>query len=657
MGLFHNLLDTYDKCQNIVGIVRSDSRGESDEKKTLLPIFHTTLKSEICVFINDKGNFIDAQRNNKAQTIIIPCTEASEGRSGKVTDNNVNSHPLCDQIDYVGGIDEIKFKDYIKGLLKWKNFASGTAKSSLEAIYTYINKRSLVADLINKNIFKDNEFDGEGENKKLNNEKIRKIGICFSVEIPDYKYYSVWEDKNLRQSWIDFTKSQTVEGKEELFDYLSGDKVQSVASQHPKKINLATANSKLLSCNDTSGFTFRGRFEKQDQAIIIDYEKSQKMHQVLKWLINNYGYNTDTQSIIVWAVDNKTQPVTTPYENSCLLFNCIESKCTDGDLIIEAEKEIFADYSKKLNNFLAGYGKESNIKDHSRKICIAIFDAATSGRMGLTFYQELNEKEYLKNIVDWHNETSYFLTAWIKENVDNGKEKYKVVKYIGAPSFEDILFAVYGKPKSGNDQGYQILKRKVRKQLLECMFGNFSFPKNIAESAAIRASHPLSFTDKNNSFSVNEWKKSLDIACALIRKYIKQQKKEEIKMELEEKRDDRDYLYGRLLAIADKLEDYALYKSDKKGERTTNAVRLMAAFSVKPFQTWGILYNQLLPYINQLNGAHFYKSIINDVKALFKSGDYESNKTLSPLYLLGYSAQYRALSNKKEENNNVKQQN
>ena len=126
-------------------------------------------------------------------------------------------------------------------------------------------------------------------------------------------------------------------------------------------------------------------------------------------------------------------------------------------------------------------------------------------------------------------------------------------------------------------------------------------------------------------------------------------------MELEEKRQDRDYLFGRLLAVADKMESVALYKQDKSNQRATNAVRLMSSFAVKPFSTWLVLYNQLLPYRNQLQGAGYYQSIIDSIMVLFKSGDYEenNNKPLSALYLLGYSAQNRTLNNKnknKEEN-------
>src|SRR5690606_4203261 len=106
---------------------------------------------------------------------------------------------------------------------------------------------------------------------------------------------------------------------------------------------------------------------------------------------------------------------------------------------------------------------------------------------------------------------------------------------------------------------------------------------------------------------------------------------------------------GRLLAVADRLEQRALSKSGKREERATNAIRIMSSFSVKPYSTWGILWKQLLPYINQLNGAGYFVSIINEILSLFEKGDFEDNRPLSPLYLLGYSNQIHAFYKKKEE--------
>lgn len=638
MGLFQNLLETYEKCADAIGIVQTDADGNANEKKTLLPICHMTFKSEICVTIDKGGNFVSASRDSKETTIIIPCTESSSGRA-----SGIAAHPLCDQLDYVGGINDSKSEAYLSGLSSWKDNTI-----ELNAIYNYVSGKTMINDLMNSSIFKDGEYQTQKKNteRQLDNEKIRKIGIRFIVQA-DGNVTRVWESVDLRNAWINHILD-SVACNGSVFDYLSGEAVSQIAAQHPKNINSFTGNAKLLSCNDTSGFTFRGRFSEQDDAVIIDYIQSQKMHQMLRWLIANYGYAVDSQVIVTWGVDSNTEVKAKAQDNTFELFEDMETFKTDADILSEASSKIYAEYASKLKNLLQGYGNANNMKHHARKICIAAFDAATTGRMGLVFYQELLENEYLQRIVDWHIDTSYFLTAWKKEKDGKDKGKNIPIHYIGAPSYDDILFAVYG--KSHGDKAYYILKKKTRKQLLECMFGNFAFPKCMIEMAANRASRPMTFTDSNGKFSENDWKRSISVTCALTRKFYKEQK-EEIQLELDTSRTDRDYLYGRLLSVADKLERTALYKADKQDTRATNATRLMSAFQIKPYSTWGQLYNQLIPYKNQLNGAGYYQSLIDRIMVLFPKGAYEDNSPLSPLYLLGYSAQNRALSqNNKNEN-------
>lgn len=648
MGLFQNLLETYEKCKDTVGIVQYDADGEANEKKTFLPIFHTTFKSQICITLDSGGNFTKAERDKKDVTIIIPCTDSSAGRS-----SGIAAHPLCDQIDYVGGINNGKTSAYLDGLATWENYAVGVAKNKLKAVHVYVSTGTMMSDLEGSQIFKDSEYKEYGDTKTLNHEKTRKIGVRFAVETAGDYTPEVWKDIDLRQSWIEYITPKNINPENNLFDYLCGVPAGQIATQHPKNINSMTGNAKLLSCNDTSGYTFRGRFSKQDEAVAVDYEQSQKMHQTLRWLINNYGYNTDSQTIIVWAVDVDTSPPARPYDNSRNMLFSLPSVKTDSDKLSDAELSIDANYSNKLRSLFQGYGKADNIKQHARKICIAIFDAATTGRMGLTFYQEMPQDDYLENIAKWHEETSYHLTAWKKEKDDKGKDKLTPVHYIGAPSYDDILVAVYGKARGGNDAGYNTLKKKVRKQLLECMFGNFAFPKNMVDMASVRASNPMSFTDNNGKFSPGDWNRSISITCALARKYYRKAQlyEEGIALDIDETREERAYLYGRLLAVADRLEKTALYKADKNDTRPTNAVRLMAAFAVKPYHTWGVLYQQLIPYINQLNGAGYYQSIIDGIMIKL-SKEYENNEPLSPLYLLGFSAQRRAFLNNKNIQNN-----
>lgn len=196
MGLFQNLLQTYEKCKDAIGIVRIGNNGEINERKTFLPIFHTLFKSHICITLDGSGNFLDARRDNKELPIIIPCTDSSAGRS-----SGVAAHPLCDQLDYVSGLNDEKLNGYLNQLKKWHDAAFGAAKLKLSAIYEYVSKKTMLADLTEKQIFRNTELNEDSDDKTPNKEKIRKLGIRFRIELQDDLSPNVWEDKKLRESW------------------------------------------------------------------------------------------------------------------------------------------------------------------------------------------------------------------------------------------------------------------------------------------------------------------------------------------------------------------------------------------------------------------------------------------------------------------------
>jgi CRISPR-associated protein Csd1 len=114
-------------------------------------------------------------------------------------------------------------------------------------------------------------------------------------------------------------------------------------------------------------------------------------------------------------------------------------------------------------------------------------------------------------------------------------------------------------------------------------------------------------------------------------------------MALEKQRTDRDYLFGRLLALAEHIEERALYLS--KENRETNAARMMHIFSEQPFQTWEKLYDRLTQgYFSRLQTKRpeflfRMKNLIGEINCLFLPGDFEKREKLSGLYLLGYHCQ------------------
>lgn len=107
--------------------------------------------------------------------------------------------------------------------------------------------------------------------------------------------------------------------------------------------------------------------------------------------------------------------------------------------------------------------------------------------------------------------------------------------------------------------------------------------------------------------------------------------------------------YDMLLRKKDgNFEESVLRKQGVK-DRPTNAIKLMSNFTAKPYTTWGTLWKQLTPYLKSANGGSWFRNEVDDVMALFKEGDFEDNKALSPMFLLGYSCQRRASRRKAQE--------
>ena len=99
---------------------------------------------------------------------------------------------------------------------------------------------------------------------------------------------------------------------------------------------------------------------------------------------------------------------------------------------------------------------------------------------------------------------------------------------------------------------------------------------------------------------------------------------------------DRSYLFGCLLAIADKAESEAYSKEDR-GVRVTNAKRYWNTFSQRPYQTWQTIEEHLRPYMTRLQKSQVkYEKWINEIMGKMAPADFTDNSRLEPLYLLGY---------------------
>ena len=619
MSWFGKLIETYDRVSDISGI--SDREGK--DSNVLLPQNHMTAKTDICITLDGDGNFRRAEET--PQKIIIPCTEDSSSRT-----SGIQAHPLHDQLGYLL-FSKKKHDAFIAQLALWKD-----CHPKVTAVYKYIMGNTIADDLRKEAIVIDvNENDENGQRKpekKIIEEqkKVDRLFVRFRVEVNGDLVPNLWEDKDVIEAWQNHCAAS--QSKEKMLCYATGIMGPS-ADKHPKGINPSANGAKLISCNDNTNYTYRGRFSKPDQANTIGENASYKAHAMLKYLIATQGYKCDSQAVVAWTIDDGSA-LLDPFEDSLGIYaDCIK---TEKDKLLEAQNELGVDYAKKFRNALGSRGNAKFLTNQVRRVAVIATDAATTGRMGITFYQDLSENEYNERIVAWHESCNWFSY--------NRKSKRE---YISAPSADSIIAVVYGEPKGEN---YVKIKKQARERLLSNIVCGESLDRSWITAAVARVSSPFSYSKKEGGWDKNNWEKAKDVTCAIVKKYFND-KGGSFFMELDTTCNDRDYLFGRLLAIADRLESHARYLQvgiSDTDKRPTNAVRYITAFASKPMRTWNLIYKQLNPYMQRLDGAEGYQKIIDEVMSLFNPDEY-SDGALDGKYLLGYSLQRRALFNKKEE--------
>ena len=624
MGLWQLLAAGYDASPELA---RVDAGG-------LYPLSTTTISNQsnslVILTLGPNGEFrgkdVVQKRNDKRgiplRTFPIPVTQESLSRSSSGAWKS--PHPLFDQCEYVfpaidGGVQkDTKKNTQYKTLLK--EFAeSEFAPTFVKAVWSYVS---------------DENRDFEAE---LPEGTKPKMPILFRVEEPGVANSNLWERPELFSAWHTFytCKIQTESGQ--TLDFISGGR-DTVAQLHPKKIALAAGNAKLISANDTKNFVFRGIFQhpednKQDDfkrrfgltdAVTIGYESSQKAHQFLRYLIATQGIHCGEQVIVPFANRSGARPLPAPPVTDDDEDWGENEITTTADVMTKLGANTGLDYAKSLGKALAGFTPDRLVEAHA-PTAIAIFESATPGRLSVTYYRELARDEYLENVRRWHESCKW--PIWRK-----AKDSGKPFVVFGAPSFERVLQASFGWAKGTADTGYQKLKQRVRAQLIRSVFDNAPLPTDFVSNAIRRASNPLAVTT-NGKFDRNRFLATLATTCALL-KHNTQNTEESFDMSIDLARTDRDYLYGRLLGAADKLEEYALRKKENS-RLVTAAIRYMQTFSMRPATTWQVIHNQLLPYIQQVKGTIAFREI-QAIHELGAPETFADDAPLSGLYLVGY---------------------
>ena len=602
MGLLQKAVETYDAMAGRVGIVYEK------EKEPLAPISHMMARPQIKITLDQDGNFVTAQALDKdTPKIIIPATEESAGRTVKAAEL---PHPLCDYLRYLLPQNQVEYQHYISQLSGWAN--SPFTHPKLHVVLNYVQGGTILADLNQAGITAEEkamvcwEINGLGEN--IN-------GPC-------------WTDRTLMNAFIDYCREKRA-GTSPVLCMVSG-KMEVPAGQHPKGVIPINGNAKLISANDSGGFTYRGRFDEAEQAATVGYTASQKAHNALRWLVANESISFGGRTFLCWSPQGVQIPKATgPMGRKG--GGTVQRSATPSQ------------YQKQLRKALSGW--KENLGP-SAGVVIAAFDAATTGRLAVTYYNELPASDFLDRLHDWEASC-----CW--ENGPYG---------IQSPSLFQIVSWAFGTPRSGKPElDDRILKQQMQR-LVACRINRAPFPPDVERALVERASNLQLFPEMIEERSgkakekIRKYPRAdlLFTACAAIRKYHYDHLKEEWDMALDKNYSDPSYLFGRLLAIAEAVEN-STYTDENR--RETNAMRMQKAFALRPMSTWRFLEEKLESYYKQLKPGlrQYYRKLTQEVVDKLPASDGNLNQKLKDIYLLGYYHQ-RAYRTEKSDHQTTEEE-
>ena len=588
MGLLQKAVETYDAMAHRAGVMYEE------EREPLAPVFHILARAQIEIVLDQEGVFLSARAVSKDEPkIIIPVTAESAGRTSAPC-----AHPLCDQLGYLAPYDEKKHSLYLAALADQES--SPYTHPMLHAILRYVQGGTILADLAAAGLIQLDQNGRPADEKLMVRWVVNGLGEGYCGEC--------WRDQALMGAFIDHTIAKQVKTAPALC-MITGT-MEPPAEQHPKGIVALNGNAKLISSNDSSGFTYRGRFDNASQAVTVSYIASQKAHCALRWLVANQGVSFGDRTFLCW----NPQGVKVPSVHGPM-------GRTRGQRAADPTQ-----YRQQLLEALSGWKERL---PPGAGVVIAAFDAATTGRLAVTYYNELLASDFLDRLHDW--ETS---CCW-----ENG------LYGIQSPSLFRIVDLAFGTLRSGKVETDSRILSQQMQRLIACRIDQALFPADIERNLVEHASNLLLYTGPKPEDTRKLRDDLLFTACAAVRKYHFDHFKEEWDMALDLGCKDRSYLFGRLLAVAEIVESSTY---NKENIRETNALRMQKAFALRPMSTWRMLEERLEPYYKQLNPGLrlYYRKITEEIVDGLSPSAAELNQKLDDIYLLGY---YHQRSYRKEK--------
>ena len=240
MSWIQKLYETYEHC------------GISTEpiNKQPWPVAHLVKRAHVEVVLDSDGAFKRARKLESTEgPTLIPATESSAGRTAKLA-----PHPLCEELSYCAldlpDRDPERYNLFISQLYAWctSQFAHPKAK----AVLTYLKAGTLWSDLNRAQLLPMISESAQGTKTKV---PVGKVFVRWRVERIGDSGSGTWEDRNLIDAWKAFDAAQN---ERTDFCMATGESLR-IGRSHPRFVRNPGDGGKLISANDSDGYTFRPR--------------------------------------------------------------------------------------------------------------------------------------------------------------------------------------------------------------------------------------------------------------------------------------------------------------------------------------------------------------------------------------------------------------
>lgn len=621
MSLLTALLDSYDYA------LENDMVGKPDYfGHILLPMYYNSMKSNgkniIELLLSKESDLLEARVLPEGETIQFPVTEDSVARS-----SGVAPHPLVDSASYVIQDGEKRSTAYMKQMENWLAYDDN---NFVRIIHDFLTQPKVLDSVMQK--VKDSEED-EAEKQKKNAVTIdfEKVFFTFSVENYDgLKNVSVSENRDLQaryKAYVEYLNANDP-SKEKITCNLSGKKDYLCIKHQP-----LMGTARLVSQITANDENYRGRFTMADQSIKIGMETSQKIHLMAKYLLSGQGTRRwlgEQANMVSWFSNDLSNAVAFDPSKSAEMPAGIFEKLL-AEQKDKSDAPAIAD--EMTENIVKSFTNGKQLFSDDATYYIAIFDKISNGRVATKYFRALSASRLKENLVAWQEK--YHWRGYSKGNRDK----------VFTPSPRRMVLAAYGVERDGflEISKKDFLKNQYQNILTALVEGR-SMPENFEKALGVNIRHRQNYD--------NTWMEVKFCALAVLKD--KGGFKDAM---LNRENTDRSYLFGRLLALFERMEAGTF---GEKEERSTNAEKMWTSYTNHPATMMMRLRTLLKPYERKMatseqnRGLYFKLSrdiseVTNMLHDNYDMDSAEVNRPLDYGFIFGYEAQMRDIFTKRNK--------